>query len=507
MSVGAAAERRVLLGLAIFAMAWAIVRARVQAITIDEAVTYVNFVYPDDPTWWSAHANNHVLNSVMMRIFTGVFGTSHLTVRSGALIGAAVFILAAYFLSALIGQSFLLRLSLFICLVFNPLIFDFLVAARGYGLASGFLLCAICLVAYAKRPEATTSSRSLVRACILASVCMALSFASNFSFAFVDAATLALLYIWTSAGSPLKTRGKLAAACFLPCLLLDGALVPLLLKWEEPLTYGAAHLSETFRSLFEASFYELRPSVSDLIFVDVPGVILPMFALFAAWRVGLILINWQSLRNARGRWAFALTAIPITAVSFAVFVHWLLFRLTHTPLPKDRTGIYIVVLITLSVGMLAAVPIPTRAGDLSRRSLTILMVILGSYFMLCLRVSYFKEWKWDSDTDKLYSVLADYHRACGLKDVAVNWRYNGSLNFYRVASTPEAFPSFLHILEYPAGKRAYVLYGPEDRNFIASHALTVAYQAPSGAVIALDPAIEPPPGESACTIPPPHQSK
>ena len=506
MSVGAAAERRILLGLAIFAMVWAIVRARVQAITIDEGVTYVNFVYPDDPAWWSAHANNHVLNSVIMWIFTGVFGTSHLTVRSGALIGAAVFILAAYLLSALVGQSFLLRLSLFICLVFNPFIFDFLVAARGYGLASGFLLSTICLVAYAKKP--TANSRSLMRACGLASVCIALSFLSNFSFAFVDAACIAILYLWASGAQSLKQRFKLAAACFLPGLILAGSVAgPLLLKWQEPLRYGAAHLSETFKSLYEASFYELRPSVSDLIFVDVPGVILPMFALFAAWRVGLILINWRSLRNPRGRWALALTAIPITAASFAVFVHWVLFRLTHTPLPMDRTGIYIVLLITLSVAMLAAVPIATRAGDVSRRGLTILMVILGSYFMLCLRVSYFKEWKWDSDVDKLYSVLAYYNRACGLKDIAVNWRYDGSLNYYRVTSTRGSIPEFIHIADYPAGKRAYVLYEPDDREFIARHGLTVAYRAPSGAAIALNPAIEPVPGESACPPAPPPQSK
>ena len=203
MSLNATAQRAILIGLAVCAMAWAIVRAQVQAITIDEAVTYTNFVLPAEPAFWTAHANNHLLNSILAWGFTRIFGASHLTVRSGALIGAAIYIWASYFLSTLIQQSFLPRVALFICLVFNPFIFDFLVAARGYGLASGFLLGAICFVAYALVPDAK-SPRVTVRACALASICIALSFVSNFSFAFVDAATIAVLYLWASRATPLK---------------------------------------------------------------------------------------------------------------------------------------------------------------------------------------------------------------------------------------------------------------------------------------------------------------
>jgi hypothetical protein len=508
VKIEAAAERWILLGLATFAMAWAIVRARVQAITIDEAVTYVNFVLPEAPTYWTPHANNHILNSVLIRMCTGVFGTSNLTVRSGALIGAAIFILASYFLTALVNQGFLLRISLFVCLVFNPFIFDFLVAARGYGLASGFLLSAICLVAYAKKPPYPASFRSLTITCGWAAVCIVLSFMSNFSFAFVDAASIVLLYLWASGGYPLKSaKGSgLAAACFLPCLLAAAALAPLLLQWQEPLIYGAHHLSETFKSLQQASFYELNPSVSEMLFIDVPGVILPVLAIFAAWRVALMAAHWSSLRSAQSRWSLAFAAIPAVSVACAVFMHWLVFRYHRTPLPTDRTGIYIVFLITLSVGLLAAVPIPTPGGEISRRVLTILMAILGSYFLLCLRVSYFKEWKWDSDTDKIYSVLAYYNRTCGLKDIPVNWRYDSSLNFYRAASGRESLQEFSSSLtltpsqKYPVGKRAYVVYQPEDRDFLKDHALRVLYQAPSGAAIAFDPEVRPPPGETTCPL-------
>ena len=498
--VTTAAERRILIGLAAFAMVWAIVRAHVQAITIDEAVTYTNFVRPSEFNFLAAHANNHVLNSILAWAFTRAFGTSNLVARSGALIGAAIYIVASYFLSVLIAEGFLLRVFLFICLVFNPFVFDFLVAARGYGLASGFLLSAICFVAYALTGD--TKSPRVTTACVAASVCIALSFLSNFSFAFVDAACIVMLYLWASGGETLRARGTLAAACFLPGLFLAGALAgPILLQWKQSeLNYGADSLKETFRSLYQASFYELNPSVRELIFIDLPspGILVSIFAIFGVWRASLLLTH-------RRLPMFA--AVPVVAIATALVIQWLLFRTLRIPLPEDRTGIYIVVLGTLFAGILAAVPIPTRAGEISRRGMTILMVVVGSYFLLCLRMSYFKEWKWDSDTDKLYSVLASYNHACGLKDIAPDWRYDAALNYYRNASGRETFPVFPHSDDLPAGKRAYVLYEPEDHNFLTDHGLKIVYQAPSGAAIALDPRVEPAPGEAPCPAKPPDRDK
>ena len=178
----------------------------------------------------------------------------------------------------------------------------------------------------------------------------------------------------------------------------------------------------------------------------------------------------------------------MVAVAAALAMHWAaLPRSCGVPLPKDRTGIYIVVLEHSVRGHPGGrSDSHARGRDIPAR-LTILMVVLGSYFLLCLRMSYFKEWKWDSDTDKLYSVLASYNHACGLKDIAANWRYDAALNYYRNASGRETFPSFLIPTDLPAGKRAYVLYEPEDRDFLANHGLNVVYQAPSGAAIALDP--------------------
>jgi hypothetical protein len=318
-----------------------------------------------------------------------------------------------------------------------------------------------------------------------------------------------MLYVWASGGEQMRRRAVLAAACFLPGLIVAGAVAgPVLLHWQQSeLNYGAVSFRETFESLYQASFYELRPSAKKLLFMDVPApsVLMPIFALFAAWRASLVLIHWRSFRNAQSRWLPIFAVVPTVALTAALAMHWLLFHFMRVPLPKDRTGTYIVVLTTLIAGILTAIPIPTRAGEITRRGMTILMIALGSYFLLCLRLNYFKEWRWDADTDKLYSVLASYNHACGLQDIAVDWRYYASLNYYRSASGRETFPEFARFQELPPGKRAYVLYEPEDYDFLAKHGLSVVFRTPYDAAIALNPQVND--AESECPIRLPDRGK
>src|ERR1017187_1067764 len=71
----------VMLLFAAFAILWAVMRACHQSITMDEAMTWRSYVAPADPNHWTAHSNNHVLNSILMRLAIAAFGLSELSVR------------------------------------------------------------------------------------------------------------------------------------------------------------------------------------------------------------------------------------------------------------------------------------------------------------------------------------------------------------------------------------------------------------------------------------------
>src|SRR5437899_5688721 len=271
---------------AIFAFLWAVTRACVQSITIDEADTYLMFVAPSSPYHWGASSNNHVLNSLLMRLFTSVFGVSHLSVRTPALLGAAIYIGAAYLICRKLTPVLHLQWPVFVCLVYNPFIFDYLVAARGYGLALGFLMCLFALAAY---------TRLDASGCALCSVCAALSVAANFSFAFVNAFAMLAILAWAWKHTVgVRERVQLLSACVLPGLLVSVFLtIPMVLNWSKgQMTYGAHSLGEMFATVADSSLCRLNSEIVN------PMLYRPLEAL-QPWLppVLLVLSAWQWIRR------------------------------------------------------------------------------------------------------------------------------------------------------------------------------------------------------------------
>ena len=261
----------------LFAMAWAIARAAVQSITVDEAITYNIFVFNRRFLWYAA--NNHILNSTLMYGFTRLLGLSQLTARLPALIGAAFYITAVYRLCRLLGASLFVQLTLFVCLVFNPFIFDYLVAARGYGLALGFLMWAIVYSA-----EAHVQQTSLLAACAVSSLCAGLSVDANFSFAFVNLAAMTAILVCAWRRRP-KEWTRLLAACVLPGAAVFAIVSGYALLHTHPgeLIYGATSLGETFGTVIDASLFQspldfLSPIVFPL--VGVTGLLWLLYAFF-----------------------------------------------------------------------------------------------------------------------------------------------------------------------------------------------------------------------------------
>lgn len=410
-----ARSRWILLAPAVFAMAWAIARAALQSITIDEATTYNIFVFNRRFLWYAA--NNHILNSAMMYAFTRVFGLSQFTARLPALIGAGLYIAAAYRLCRLITPSWFIQLTLFICLVFNPFVFDYLVAARGYGLALGFLLWAIVYFA-----EAYACQRRLFVACAVSSACAGMSVNANFSFALVNLATMAVILVAAENVRPHQTL-RLLASSLLPGAAVVGIVSGYALLHRHPgeLIYGASRLAETFESVMEASLFQTR-------FDWLKPAVFPLVAF-----LGLVWLANAVRRRAKPP-AVAFLGLGAAAIFvLTVGLHLAVQTLWGLKLPKDRTALFFFPLVMIVAGVLTAIPPPTRLGQYLRGSFIGSLVFMAVYFLLCLRLTYFKEWYWDADVHKTYAVLACLNRSHEVTRVTSTWPYRGPLNFYQIA--------------------------------------------------------------------------
>jgi len=259
----------------------------------------------------------------------------------------------------------------------------------------------------------------------------------------------------------------------LPGLLVSVFLsVPVVLRWPKgQLEYGAHSLGEMFRTVGSASIYRLNPQMVN-----------PMLMVWlepASHRLIPILLALATAYWIWKRPPFALALLAI--LSAAIASHWLLLRADGVLLPMDRTAIWIVPLTVLAIG----------AAAVNARPLQWSLYVAGFYFLLCMRLNYFKEWNWDADVNRIYPVLAWYNHTYGVRAVGSNWLYGATLNFYRLQSGRESFGEIDTPPELPADRQVYVLYWPRDESFATEQHLRVVYRAPNTeAVVAIRPEVE-----------------
>jgi hypothetical protein len=171
----------------------------------------------------------------------------------------------------------------------------------------------------------------------------------------------------------------------------------------------------------------------------------------------------------------ALGLILARAIAIVVLCHWLARRLLQIPLPMERTAIFFVPLAMLLVGIGAALPSRSRVGALRRLAGIGALSLCAIYFLGCLRVSHFKEWKFDAEVKDVFGVLDNMRRRGSSHEVTTDWRYTSPLNFYRECFRDRAMPEFAHGEAQVPGKPVYVLYSPSAESFIKEQDLQVIY--------------------------------
>ena len=485
-----------LIFLALFAMAWAVARAHLQAVTGDEGDTYLLWAAAPDPSHWLPSPNNHILNSILMRLFTAVFGLCPLTVRTPALLGGALYIAVSLWFSRLIASQWTIRLLLFVCLVYNPFIFDYFVAARGYGLATAFLLYAIAVPAwcYLKLPNAPTT---LIAAAGISSACLALSFTANFAFAFVEVATLLLLTFFAlrRAKQCQPPAGRRLKWQILAASILPGSLVVLLLPswtllhWEPGFLFaGVKSLRETIQSVVEASVYEPNPQLANPLVYPVLNAIkpflIPALCGLAFLQLVLILVEFRK-HDERARKLLAVGAVCLGALASWLLLHQAAYSFFRLLMPVSRTAVFVAPLCTLAIGVCVSIPSHSRAAKWCRRVLLATLSLTALYFVMCLRLTHFKEWQYQEDVKRVYDVIAWYNHNRGVENVETSWFYFGALNFYRELSGRETLAPFTNSgnQPHPLDKQLYVLNDAFEHDFIDAHRLKIVYRGPRTPVV------------------------
>lgn len=401
---------------------------------------------------WYPSSGNHVLYTLLSRFTTWLFGLNKLTLRIPAIVAAAIYITSALDISVLLTKSKVLRLSLFVAHVYNPFVMDYLVAARGYSLALAFLLAALTSLCVVIRRSAPTH----FGLCAMASACVGLSFCASFPFALADAAVLGIFWIW-AVRKPFRWLdiAKISAAVSLPALAVISSICGwTLANWPRGQLYsGTNSIAESLIEIRLSCFDKLNPLLASSFLVNVLSF-LPAILPCTGTAVALLLIARLIVRRHNGDAITSTALFLFRVLTLTVVMHWFAFRAFGLLLPLRRTGVFVAPLTVLALGAALAADYEATVFRLLKSVGIATLLLADVYFLGCLRLDYFREWRYNADAKHLYWIITDLNRRCGVKDFTTEWRYVAALNFYRLYFAND----MLH--EFTRGDRSHLARRP-----------------------------------------------
>jgi hypothetical protein len=457
-------ERVIAIALILARTALCAYRAATQSFVHDEAFSYNLFL---SHSWRDLYRNydatNHVLFSLLAKLSIKLFGVSTLGLRLPTVIASFFLMLGVWSLLES-SKSRAVRWVAFAAIGLHPLILDFSVAARGYGLALALLVWTLYQV---RMHEASPRSD------VLAGVLLGLSCSANLTVGFPAAGLLAALFLAGRGRDGLRRTLRVAlpaAAVF--CVVCGGAL-------------RSAGLNN-----FYVGFPTLRSSLTDLALRSIyayqrTGLFgtdkaAEFLAIFIAPAVALFLAADSIREWRRGKAQRTLVSITAGAAAAGMIAAHYLVGLKY---PIDRTGLAMMLLFGLAWA-LAAGNTPYRW---LRGASLLIGTLLAIQFATQFEVSYFEVWYYDRSTKEIARRIAEDSRGKppGSISIGATWIHQPALEYYRTVDHMTALRPVVRTFDTSiTGQDYYVLHG-SDPHYSAIHGRTILLSDPFAGVVLL----------------------
>ncbi len=470
-------------------------RAATQAITHDEALSYLWFL---SGSFWSIFAinnpNNHLLTILLMRLSTTLLGMSEFSIRLPVLATCVLYLLAAYRISALLFGGGLLFILSVVLLVANPLVLDFFVAARGYGPALAFLFYGVyCLLVY------RTRSRYKWSRLYTGAISLAFGVMSNLSVIFPTFIAAALFLVTLpprpapvkrpkrsrEPAAPRPSRGEEAVRFLVPVFLLAIVFwiaMPLTTSTPGGLYTLRSGLSASLGSLVSGSF---RHNVGlAQLNQDIPVLAWWRALLAFAILPGIVIGGVVTALRARERPATNVALLWSSGIVVgSMFLHIAGNFVARIPYPADRTGLYFFPFIGLTLVLLIHA-LRERTGNLRWTALPLIALgcLLAVHYTIQFNWTHFYMWAYDADNKAIIKKLESIHARTGRRvDLGYSWQLSPALAFYRDVRKLDWLKPIIRAREI--GEHDYYALIAGDRHLIDERNLRILYEGKLSGVI------------------------
>ena len=429
----------VLLVAVFFYLVW---RAVHLSITHDEAFTYIHYATRSYAGIFREYsiANNHFLNTVLVKLFTDRFGLSEFIVRIPSLLGASLYLVFSYKLSRLLFRNIFFLLSI-ILLVTNHFLLEFLSLARGYSIALGFMMMALYYF-FIELQEKKTKFSNLA----LIVTALSLSVLSMLTFVYVYSALLIILTLIEIfrqrdffKNKPLIIFRNIIKKIIIPVGISAFSLFILLSKPVDKMQktgqfYGGGETSfwdNTLKSLIEVSIYADGnfKSVLVVIIAFLIALFISLFCFIYLKKVCMDQKFWLST------WDKNILAIFSILLFFWLFIesHHLFGGMRYV---ISRKAIFFIPVFTIFFILFFSYLSSTRYGAITS---TLLVVISGFFIfnlVLSFNLTHTDTFRYDAHTKDIMHSIMEMEEGNtllpGSKAIGIDWSFEPSVNFYRI---------------------------------------------------------------------------
>lgn len=394
-------------------------------ITYDEtatAVYYINFSYLDIIKYPGSWPSNHILNTLLVKFFTSLYGKEQWVVRLPSVFSFLIYCYAVYLFCKTVF-SIHSKLFLFGALIFflNFYLIDFFSLSRGYALSSAFLTLSVAFLikSYIDRNDILQWFGFL---------CAILSSYANFtSLVYLISACIAFVVYFVFVNNPRKKVITWNNFLFLLVSAGYGLLIitPIIkMKQDDQFKYWTSNgfINDTMVSTVNCFKYA-SPNLEqiDSFNVSIAIISLVFFILFF-WIYRILKHRYltQALKNPIFLSNSLILITTLISIANCIF--------TNTPYLNARTALFFYPMFSMLICSIIS----------SLNKTSVLLQLLCGYLILCFTVSHFKkayrsdrvsEWWFDEKTLEIVRILRDDAQCKKIK-LRTYWLFNSSFQFY-----------------------------------------------------------------------------
>ncbi len=431
------AESQVILFLSIVLSTYTFSRAALLSMTHDEVGTYLGYaLHPvwDILTFKNLQLNNHLLNTLLIKLSITVFPDNEFTIRLPNLIGHILYLLFSWKILRQVSKDKYLIIAGFILLNVNPYLLDFFSCARGYGLEITMMMISIYFMIRfinEKKPVQTGLSMLFGSLGVLGNFTYLTAFLSTI----VVINLIVVFNLWEYSAPWTRKVLRLLKAnvpVILITVVLGVTIYGPINRLESLGEFSERANADSFwgnlvTSLFRHSLYQQYDSPD-------PEKVLTLFVQILLI-ISVITAGYGFLRRKteikRSPFLFLLIFVTVIGSGFYLQHVWLGSRY-----PQQRTALFLYPLIILLMAGLVDQLLSLRKIVIPCRVIILAIAMISViHFVNASNIQYFLDWRYDSDTRQMLRENGDQFKAMALEQnrrivIGTYWLYKPGIEFY-----------------------------------------------------------------------------